>query len=123
MYLGVHYRLKTGKFTFTPGLSFHAYSNQNTQLGNNFKDNFFDVLPDFEALIQFKKSETLTFNYRMQNTFTDVTNIAEGLVLNNFNSFFLKLIKLILVIYNLIEIKYFPRMERKKGGFQIRVLS
>ncbi|MCA0133336.1 TonB-dependent receptor [Winogradskyella alexanderae] len=86
VYLGVHYRFKTGKFTFTPGVSFHAYSNQNTQLGNNFKDNFFDVLPDFEALIQFKKSESLTFNYRMLNTFTDVTNIAEGLVLNNFNS-------------------------------------
>ena len=86
IYLGVHYRFKTGKFTFTPGVSFHAYSNQNTQLGNNFKDNFFDVLPDFEALIQFKKSESLTFNYRMLNTFTDVTNIAEGLVLNNFNS-------------------------------------
>ncbi|MCA0154174.1 carboxypeptidase regulatory-like domain-containing protein [Winogradskyella vincentii] len=86
VYLGVHYRFKTGKFTFTPGVSFHAYSNQNTQLGNNFKDSFFDVLPDFEALIQFKKSESLTLNYRMTNTFTDVTNIAEGLVLNNFNS-------------------------------------
>lgn len=86
VYLGVHYRFKTGKFTFTPGVSFHAYSNQNTQGGDTFKDNFFDVLPDFEARIQFKKSESLQFNYNMTNTFTDVTNIAEGLVLNNFNS-------------------------------------
>ncbi|APY08836.1 TonB-dependent receptor [Winogradskyella sp. J14-2] len=86
VYLGVHYRFKTGKFTFTPGVSFHAYSNQNTQNGNTFKDNFFDVLPDFEARIQFKKSEALQFNYNMTNTFTDVTNIAKGLVLNNFNS-------------------------------------
>lgn len=86
VYLGVHYRFKTGKFTFTPGVSFHAYSNQNQQSGNNFKDNFFDVLPDFEALIQFKKSERLQLNYRMTNTFTDVTNIAEGLVLNSFSN-------------------------------------
>jgi len=86
VYLGVHYRFKTGKFTFTPGVSFHAYSNQNTQGADNFKDNFFDILPDFEARIQFKKSESLQFNYRMTNTFTDVTNIAEGLVLNNFNN-------------------------------------
>ena len=86
VYLGVHYRFKTGKFTFTPGVSFHAYSNQNTQGASTFKDNFFDILPDFEARIQFKKSESLQFNYRMNNTFTDVTNIAEGLVLNNFNS-------------------------------------
>ena len=45
VYLGVHYRFKTGKFTFTPGVSFHAYSNQNTQNGDTFKDNFFNVLP------------------------------------------------------------------------------
>ncbi|MCT4630889.1 TonB-dependent receptor [Winogradskyella sp.] len=86
VYLGVHYRFKTGKFTFTPGVSFHAYSNQNTQGGDTYKDNFFNVLPDFEMRIQFKKSEALQFNYNMTNTFTDVTNIAEGLVLNNYNS-------------------------------------
>ncbi|MEY8869576.1 carboxypeptidase regulatory-like domain-containing protein [Meridianimaribacter flavus] len=87
IYLGVHYRLKSGKFTFTPGLSLHAYSNKNTQAGETlFDDNFFMVLPDFETRIQFKKSESLTFNYRMNTSFTDVTNIAEGLVLNNYNS-------------------------------------
>ncbi|WP_299124997.1 TonB-dependent receptor [uncultured Winogradskyella sp.] len=85
-YLGVHYRFKTGKFTFTPGVSFHAYGNKNTQGGTTFEDNFFNVLPDFEARIQFKKSESLQLNYNMTNTFTDVTNIAEGLVLNNFNN-------------------------------------
>ena len=85
-YLGVHYRFKTGKFTFTPGVSFHAYGNKNTQAGTTFEDNFFNVLPDFEARIQFKKSESLQLNYNMTNTFTDVTNIAEGLILNNFNS-------------------------------------
>lgn len=86
VYLGVHYRFKTGKFTFTPGVSFHAYSNQNTQNGDTFKDNFLNVLPDFEARVQFKKSESLQFNYNMTNTFTDITNIAEGIVLNNYNS-------------------------------------
>lgn len=86
VYLGVHYRFKTGKFTFTPGVSFHAYGNQNTQANETFEDNFLNVLPDFEALVQFKKSESLQFNYRMTNTFTDVTNIAQGLVLNNFNN-------------------------------------
>ncbi|WP_299128059.1 carboxypeptidase regulatory-like domain-containing protein [uncultured Winogradskyella sp.] len=86
VYLGVHYRFKTGKFTFTPGVSFHAYGNQNTQNNVTFKDNFFNVLPDLEARIQFKKSEALQFNYSMQNTFTDITNIAEGLVLNSFNN-------------------------------------
>jgi hypothetical protein len=86
VYLGLHYRLKTGKFTITPGFSIHAYGNKNTQFGDTYKDNFFRVLPDFETRIQFKKSENLTFRYSMNNSFTDVTSLAEGLVLNNFNS-------------------------------------
>lgn len=86
IYLGVHYRLKAGKFTITPGFSLHSYGNKNSQFGEEFKDNFFRLLPDFEARIQLKKSESLTFRYDMSNQFTDVTRLAQGLVLNNFNS-------------------------------------
>ncbi|WP_026753992.1 TonB-dependent receptor [Sediminibacter sp. Hel_I_10] len=86
IYLGLHYRLKTGKFTITPGVSVHAYGNKNTQFGETYEDNFFRVLPDFETRIQFKKSENLTFRYNMTNSFTDVTKLAEGLVFNNYNS-------------------------------------
>jgi hypothetical protein len=50
------------------------------------EDNFIRLLPDFEARIQLKKSESITLNYRMQNQFTDVTRLAKGLVLNNYNS-------------------------------------
>ncbi|WP_040281241.1 TonB-dependent receptor [Psychroserpens damuponensis] len=86
VYLGFHYRLKTGKFTITPGFSVHSYGNKNTQFDVTYKDNFFRVLPDFETRIQFKKSESLTFTYNMSNSFTDVTSLAEGLVLNNYSS-------------------------------------
>ena len=86
VYLGFHYRVRTGKFTITPGFSVHAYGNKNTQFGETFKDNFFRFLPDFETRIQLKKSEALTLRYNMLNQFTDVTRIAEGIVLNNFNS-------------------------------------
>jgi len=86
IYMGLHYRLKTGKFTITPGFSMHAYGNKNIQFGETFEDNFFRFLPDFETRIQFKKSESLTVNYAMRNQFTDVTRLAQGLVLNNFNS-------------------------------------
>ncbi|MFK7781318.1 carboxypeptidase regulatory-like domain-containing protein [Psychroserpens sp.] len=86
VYLGFRYRVKTGKFTITPGFSLHSYGNKNIQFGEEFKDNFFRVLPEFETLIQFKKSETLTFRYTMTNSFTDVTSLAEGLVLNSFGN-------------------------------------
>jgi hypothetical protein len=85
-YLGVHYRFRTGKFTFTPGFTLHAYGNKNTQFGETIEDDFFKLLPDFETRIQIKKGESLTFNYNMSNQFTDVTRLARGLVLNNYNS-------------------------------------
>ncbi len=87
-YLGIHYRFKTGIFTFTPGFSNHIYSVRNTQFNNETVDNFFRLLPDFDMRIQLKKSETVVLNYRMQTQFTDVNQFARGLVLNNYNSLF-----------------------------------
>jgi hypothetical protein len=86
VYLGAHYRLKSGIFTFTPGFSIHAYGNKNEQNNTLIEENFIRLLPDFETRIQLKKSESITFNYRLQNQFTDVTRLAQGLVLNNYNS-------------------------------------
>ena len=86
LYLGVHYRFKAGIFTITPGFSIHAYSNKNTQFGVQYGEDFFRLLPDFETRIQLKKSESLTFNYNMKNQFTDVTKLAEGIILNSFNN-------------------------------------
>src|SRR5690606_17730131 len=50
IYLGMHYRLKSGIFTFTPGVSAHAYSTKNTQQGITVTDNFFRLLPDVNIL-------------------------------------------------------------------------
>ena len=86
LYLGVHYRFRTGKFTITPGFSIHAYGNENTQFDLSIENNFIKILPDFETRIQLKKGESLTFNYNMRNQFTDVTRLARGLVFNSYNS-------------------------------------
>jgi hypothetical protein len=58
----------------------------NSQLGTDFSLNFFRVLPDFLALYQIKKAETLTYNYAMTNSFTDINRLTEGFVLNGYNS-------------------------------------
>ena len=88
IYLGLHYRLKTGIFTITPGISAHLYNVNNTQFGQKTTDNFFRFLPDLNVIVQFKKSETLNLTYSMQTQFTDVSNFASGLVLNNYNALF-----------------------------------
>ena len=88
VYLGVHYRLKSGIFTFTQGFSAHAYSVKNNQFNAKVVDNFFRLLPDFNTRIQLKKSEQIILNYRMQTQFTDVSKFARGLVLNGYNALF-----------------------------------
>ena len=94
LYLGLHYRLKTGKFTISPGFTAHSYNSENNQSGyvdSNFsyKKSFFKILPDFNMIIQLKDSESLRLNYAMRTQFTDITKIASGLVLNNYNSLFI----------------------------------
>ncbi len=87
-YAGMYYRLRLGKFTFNPGFSVHQYENLNVQLSNiKFSESFTRFLPDFETRFQIKKSESLTFNYRVFNQFTDVSRLARSLIMNNYNSF------------------------------------
>jgi hypothetical protein len=88
VFLGLHYKFIKGKFTVTPGFSVHNYSTKDNQLGSSNSMNFTRLLPDVYALYQIKKSETLTYNYALQNNFTDITKLAEGYVFSNYNSLF-----------------------------------
>lgn len=85
-FLGLHYKLLRGKFTFTPGVSLHTYALNNEQLGTNYKQNFTRVLPDFLAIYQIKKAESLTYNFSFTNSFTDINRLAQGFVLNSYSS-------------------------------------
>ena len=87
-YTGLHYKFVTGIFTFNQGATLHTYSANNTQLGNEFKNSFSKLLPDASIKISLKKSESLRLGYSQQVSFTDVTKLAEGYVLNNYNSLY-----------------------------------
>ena len=87
-FIGLHYKVLSGKFTFTPGFSVHNYNTKNTQLGTEYVQNFNRILPDFFALYQLKRSETLTYNFAMTNDFTDINQLAEGNLLQGINSLF-----------------------------------
>ncbi|MEO8234220.1 MAG: carboxypeptidase regulatory-like domain-containing protein [Flavobacterium sp.] len=88
VFLGLHYKFLTGKFTFNPGFSVHKYNTYNAQLGTKENNDFYRVLPDVYALYQIKKSETLTYNYVLTTDFTDINKLAEGSVLSSYNSLF-----------------------------------
>ncbi len=87
-FLGLHYKILFGKFTFTPGISFHSYNTNNEQLNIDYKQNFVKLLPDLFVLYQLKKSETLTYNFSLINDFTDINQLSTGYILNSYNSLF-----------------------------------
>ena len=85
-FLGLHYKVLSGKFTITPGVSLHKYDLNNTQLGTDYKLNFGRLLPDLFVLYQIKKSESLTYNFSFTNNFSDINRLAEGYILNSYSS-------------------------------------
>ena len=88
VYAGLHYKVISGIFTFNPGVTLHQFNVKNEQLGNVVKDNLTSLLPDVYINAQLKKSENLRFNYQVTRSFTDVSNFAQGYVLNNYNSLY-----------------------------------
>jgi len=88
IFLGLHYKFITGKFTFNPGVSLHKFNTFNDQLDSRVEDNFYSILPDMYALYQIKKSETLTYNFALTNDFTDINRFAQGFTFSDYNSLF-----------------------------------
>ncbi|SIS93190.1 Outer membrane protein beta-barrel family protein [Zobellia uliginosa] len=88
LYLGFHYKVISGIFTFNPGVTLHQFNVKNEQLSTVVEDNLTSLLPDVYINAQLKKSENIRFNYRVTRSFTDVSKFAQGYVLNNYNSLY-----------------------------------
>jgi hypothetical protein len=86
LFLGLHYKMVSGKFTFNPGVTIHQYTTKDAQLGSENKDNLTKVLPDLYANLQFKSSESLRFNYAITSQFSDINTVSEGYILSNYKS-------------------------------------
>ncbi|WP_299160391.1 carboxypeptidase-like regulatory domain-containing protein [uncultured Tenacibaculum sp.] len=107
LYAGFHYKFITGIFTFTQGVNVHNYVSKNTQLSLQTKNSFTKFLPDASVKISLKKSETLRLRYSMETNFTDVNQLAEGYVLNNYNSLYKGNRDLENALYHNINLNYF----------------
>lgn len=104
---GVHYRTKLGKLTIKPGLNVHRYSTDNLQWDENLDRNWNYVLPDFFAKYDFKKSQSLTLDYKMTANFTDVNQVASGVILQSYNSLFSGNTYLDNAIYHNVTMRFF----------------
>ncbi|WP_028892400.1 TonB-dependent receptor [Tenacibaculum sp. 47A_GOM-205m] len=107
LYVGLHYKFITGIFTFNQGFTLHNYVSKNTQLGSVYENNFMKLLPDASVKVNLKKSETLRLSYSMQTSFTDVNQLAEGYVFNNYNSLYSGNRELENSLYHNVNLNYF----------------
>ncbi|MGO3811790.1 carboxypeptidase regulatory-like domain-containing protein [Mesonia sp.] len=107
LFLGAHYKFKTGLFTFTPGVTLHHYRLKNQQNGIDDTNSKTLVLPDLFTIVELKKSENIRLDYQMTAEYTDVNNFAEGYVFNNYNRLFRGNRDLENAIYHTVNLSYF----------------
>src|SRR5690606_11489414 len=87
-FVGLHYKIMLGKLTVTPGVLFHQYALNDIQLGSENKNKFSKILPEFDAYYEFSRSKRLNYRFGLTNSFTDITNLAEGYILQGSNNLF-----------------------------------
>jgi len=87
LFFGVHYKFRTGIFTFKQGAFLHNYNWQVNQQTQTNKNNWL-VLPDFLAKIEFNKSKKITINYNLKTSFSDASRFANRFYLQSYNSVF-----------------------------------
>ena len=63
------------------------------------KINFRKFFPELSVIAQFKQSESLRFSYKQEVNFTDVNQLARGIVANSYNSFYYGNAELTMHIY------------------------
>lgn len=107
LFLGLHYKLQTGKFIITPGVSLHQYTSKTEQLNNTIKKTPTKLLPDFNLKINLKQSESIDLKYGITTSFTDINNLAEGVLYNSYNSITTGNSQLENALYHNYSLRYF----------------
>ncbi|WP_299522434.1 carboxypeptidase-like regulatory domain-containing protein [uncultured Lutibacter sp.] len=85
LFIGVHYKFKTGIFEFKQGAFLHNY-NWSVSQETNLRKHKAVLLPDFLAKIEFSNSKKLKFNYQLKSSFADASKMANRFYLQSYNS-------------------------------------
>lgn len=88
VYLGLTYKTKWKKMIISPSAFLHRYAWRDLQLENELSSNKVLVLPGFYSKWNIKSTKSLTYRYQTEANFMDIHKLAQGLVLQDYNSFF-----------------------------------
>lgn len=86
-FVGLHYKFRTGIFTFKQGAILHRY-HWNVNQQNIVDKTQWNILPDFETKIEFNKSKTIKVNYALKTNFADASKLASRFYLQSYSSVF-----------------------------------
>lgn len=87
-YAGLTYKTKAGGLTFTPSLNLHHYRVRNIQNGMTEEFDKTLLLPSVTANYRISSGHSIRLNYSANADFTDIQNLAMGLVVRSYNSLF-----------------------------------
>jgi len=87
LFLGVHYKFKTGIFTFKQGAFLHKYNWELNQTTKVVKNKIL-LLPNFLAEVKFSNSKKIKVKYQLKSSFSDASKLANRFYLQSYNSVF-----------------------------------
>ena len=87
-YVGFEYKFRIGKWTNKPGLYGHYYDMRTQQQQNSSTLSKILFQPQWDSDYEFNKSETLSFTYKLENGFPEVSRLESNFTLQNYNLVF-----------------------------------
>lgn len=112
-FTGIHYKFRTGIFTFKQGAYLHNYhwKVKQEQLIDKQK---WVLLPDFLMKVEFNKSKKIELNYNLKTNFSNASQLANRFYLQSYNSVFRGNSNLENELYHSARIRY-SRFSLYKG--------
>lgn len=87
-YIGLEYKFRIGIWTNKPALYSHWYAMQTEQASGRRVVEKQVWLPQWTSELEFNKSETLNFSYKLEVGFPEVSQLADQFTLQNYNLVF-----------------------------------
>jgi len=122
IYLGIGYRLKWNKLTFSPSVNIHSYDTQNEQNDVITTLDKTLILPQLRAKYELNSSQSIRFDYNLQADFPDIQKLATAQQLISYNALYEGNFELINAWYHNLNLNYFNfsmfNFTNINGGFQ-----
>ena len=87
-YAGFEYKFKIGKVTNKPGIYVHWYDLKTNQIASQSSFRKMLLEPQWDSELEFNKSESIRFKYKLNNDFPNADLLADRFTLESYNSLF-----------------------------------